>query len=42
MAPHGDATLEAEQEVLPDRIDGLEHADVDGTGDVRHEPARTR
>ena len=42
MAPHGDASLEAEQEVLPDRIDGLEHAAVDGTGDVRHEPARAR
>ena len=42
MAPHGDASLEAEQEVFPDRIDGLEHAAVDGTGDVRHQPAGAR
>ena len=40
MAPERDATLEPEQKVLPERLDGLEPAPVDGRGNARYEPAR--
>ena len=37
-----DAALEPEQQVLPDRLDALEHAPVDRRGDAGDEPARMR
>ena len=42
MAPHGDVALEAQQEVLADRLDGLEHATVDRPRDTGQQPARIR
>ena len=42
MAPHRDAALEAQDQVLPDRLDRLEHAPVDLLGHARHLSARIR
>ncbi len=40
MAPDDDASLEAEQEVLPDGLDRLEHAAVDARRDAGRLRAR--
>ena len=42
VAPHRDAALEAEEQVLPDRLDALEPAPVDRLRDAGDEPARMR
>jgi hypothetical protein len=42
MAPHRDATLEPEQEVLPNRLDSVEPAPVDRGGYPGHKPAWMR
>jgi hypothetical protein len=42
MAPHDDCSLEAQHEVLPDRLDLLEPAAVDGPSYAGDEPARVR
>ena len=42
VAPDHDATLEAQEQVLADRLDPLEHAPVDRARDTRREPARVR
>lgn len=42
MTPQRDATLEAEKEVLADRLDRLEHAPVDRSRDARRLAARVR
>jgi hypothetical protein len=42
MAPERDATLEPEQQVLPDRLDPFEPTPVHGRGNARGESARMR
>ena len=42
MAAHDDAAVEAEEEVLADRLDALEHAPVDLPRDAGHLRARMR
>ncbi len=42
VTPHRDAAFEAEEEVLPDRLDALEPAPVDRLRDAGDEPPRMR
>ena len=40
MTPHRDAAFEAEEEVLPHRLDALEPAPIDRLRNARDEPPR--
>jgi hypothetical protein len=42
MASHDDVALEAEEEMLADRLDALEDAPVDGPSDAGHNAAWIR
>ncbi len=42
MASNRHTSLEAKQEILPDRLDGFEPAPVNGRRNTRDEPARMR
>jgi hypothetical protein len=42
VAPEHDPALEAEEQVLPDRLDAFEHASVEDTGNSRGLPSWMR